>query len=126
MGSVERMSALRNTATRGPHDMGGLPAGPVDRAEHALEPWEQRVDAMRQIVHGKLKILGSDRLRRAQEALPPDAYHSMSYYERWLAAMASVLIENGVLTTRELGERIDAVSGRQKTIGKDPVRSGEA
>lgn len=116
------MSAPPNTATRGPHDMGGLPAGPVDRSEHVLEPWEQRVDAMRQIVHGKLQILGSDRLRRAQEALPPEAYHSMSYYERWLAAMASVLIENGVLTTRELGERIDAVSERHKDLHVD--RSG--
>lgn len=120
------MSASRNIATRGPHDMGGLPAGSIDRAEHALDPWEQRVDAMRQIVNGKLGIFGSDRLRRAQEALPPDAYHSMSYYERWLAAMAAVLIENGVLTTRELGERIDAVSERHKMIDKDPARGGEA
>jgi hypothetical protein len=32
--------------TRSHHDMGGLPAGPVDRSEHDYALWEKRVDAI--------------------------------------------------------------------------------
>ena len=31
---------------RAHHDMGGLPAGPVERTEHDYALWEKRVDAM--------------------------------------------------------------------------------
>ena len=31
---------------RAPHDMGGLPAGPVEATEHDYALWEKRVDAM--------------------------------------------------------------------------------
>ena len=37
---------------RGHHDMGGEPAGPVEKTEHDYAPWEKRVDAM-------LVLLGS-------------------------------------------------------------------
>ncbi len=32
--------------TRGYHDIGGLPGGPIDREEHEPTFWEQRVDAL--------------------------------------------------------------------------------
>ncbi len=28
------------------HDMGGLPAGPLDRSEHSYAPWEKRTHAL--------------------------------------------------------------------------------
>ena len=37
---------------RGYHDLGGRPAGPIDRTERALEPWEKRVDAIHQLLPG--------------------------------------------------------------------------
>ena len=42
------MSDLHNPIDprRAHHDMGGLPAGPVERSEHDYALWEKRVDAM--------------------------------------------------------------------------------
>ena len=35
------------------HDMGGEPAGPIDRHEHDLAPWEKRVDAILRLLLAK-------------------------------------------------------------------------
>ncbi len=45
--------------------MGGLDAGPVERAEHDYAPWEKRVDAiLRLLSDRKRRILVTDELRR--------------------------------------------------------------
>ena len=93
---------------RGHHDMGGLPAGPVDRSEHVNEAWEKRVDALARLLSEK-KLRRVDEARRAIEALPPDAYDRMTYYERWMAATAQLLLERGLLTADELGRKMEEV-----------------
>jgi nitrile hydratase subunit beta len=46
--------------TRGVHDLGGLPAGPVDRNEHERTFFDQRADAMMRLlsdpVHGYFTV----------------------------------------------------------------------
>jgi hypothetical protein len=42
---------------RGVHDLGGLPAGPVDRAEHDYALWEKRVDALMVLLGHKSRRL---------------------------------------------------------------------
>lgn len=96
---------------RSHHDMGGLPAGPVDRAEHDYAHWEKRVDAL-MVLLSRQKLLRVDELRRQIEGLPPDAYETMSYYERWIAAITRVLLERGVLTSDELGRRMAEVQAK--------------
>ena len=61
------------------HDIGGLPAGPVDREDHDLALWERRVDAM-VILLGQpsRRLMRVDEMRRQIEALGPDAYATMS------------------------------------------------
>lgn len=97
---------------RGPHDMGGLPAGPIDRNEHVKEAWEKRVDALARLLSEK-KLRKVDEARRAIEALPPDAYERMTYYERWMAATAQLLLERGVITSDELGRKMEEVRARE-------------
>jgi hypothetical protein len=100
-------------AMRGHHDMGGLPAGPVDRTEHAHAFWEKRVDALMMLLSApERRLLRVDELRRNIEALPPDAYDSMSYYERWIAAIAATLLQRGVLSADALGRRMEEVAAR--------------
>ena len=95
------------------HDMGGLAAGPVDRAEHDPEPWEKRVDAiMRLLTDKKRRIMTVDELRRGIENLGPGAYDELGYYERWIASITNILIEKGVITVDELGRRMGAVAAR--------------
>ncbi len=96
---------------RGHHDMGGLEAGPVEATEHDYDPWEKRVDALKELLsaRGHLKV---DELRRNIEALGPEAYDSMSYYERWIASITATLIQRGVLSSDEIGRRMTEVQAR--------------
>jgi hypothetical protein len=94
--------------------MGGLPAGPVERSEHDHAHWEKRVDALQVLLSApERRLLRVDELRRNIEGLGPDAYDAMTYYERWIAAITRVLLERGVITSDELGRRIEAVKARE-------------
>ena len=99
------------------HDMGGLEAGPVARAEHDFALWEKRVDALMLICSNK-GLFSVDGLRRALEDMGPAAFEEMSYYERWVAAINQNLIEAGSYTTEELGDRMQAVRQRGASYGE--------
>lgn len=96
---------------RGYHDLGGLPAGPIERSQHDYAFWEKRVDALNVLLAGK-GISGVDERRRAIESLGADAYERMSYYERWIAAIAAAMIEKGFITVDELGRRMAEIEAR--------------
>ncbi len=98
------------------HDMGGLPAGPLDPAEHDYALWEKRVDALMVLASARGHFT-VDGLRRALEDMGSAAFETMTYYERWIAAIAQNLIEAGVLTQDELGRRIEEVGARGATYG---------
>jgi len=53
-----------------------------------------------------------DQRRRNIEAIPPEEYDRMSYYERWVVALAQSLIQQGVITTAELAEKLVEVEKR--------------
>ena len=94
---------------RGHHDMGGLPAGKVERTEHDYADWERRVDALMVLlsgIRGGKKLMTVDELRKNIEAIGPDAYEKMSYYERWVTSITQVMIQRGVITTEELGRKM--------------------
>lgn len=99
---------------RGHHDMGGLPAGKVEYggldATHDYPEWERRIDAL-SVLMGALGVT-VDQRRRNIEALPPEDYDRMSYYERWVVALAQSLIQRGVITTAELGRKLADVEKR--------------
>jgi hypothetical protein len=98
---------------RGHHDMGGQPAGPVERSEHDYALWEKRVDALLQLLGApQRRLMLVDELRRNIEALPPEAYDKMSYYERWISAITNTLLQRGVITTDELGRKMAEVAAR--------------
>lgn len=100
---------------RGYHDMGGLPAGRVRKTEHAYDDWELRVDAMMMLltgVTGLQKRMTVDELRKNIESLPPDAYDRMSYYERWVTSITQTMIQRGVITTDELGRKMEEIRKR--------------
>lgn len=94
---------------QGPHDMGGLPGGPVDRSEHQLSFWEWRVDAMVRLLFKAGILVDFAELRRAIENLGPDAYDGLSYYERWTAAVAALLVEKGVVSQDEIDSKVAAL-----------------
>ena len=95
---------------RGHHDMGGLPAGSVERTEHDYAAWELRVDALSTLM--RAHNITVDERRRHIEALPPDDYDRMTYYERWIAALTQALIQRGIITTGELAKKMLEVERR--------------
>jgi len=98
------------------HDMGGDAAGPAPGPDHDFALWEKRVDALVQIAQAK-GVFTVDGLRRALEDMGPDAFETMTYYERWVAALAQNLIEHGVVTVAELDARMAQVAARGETYG---------
>jgi hypothetical protein len=98
---------------RSHHDMGGLPAGPVERSEHEYAAWEKRVDALMMLLsHKDRQLMTVDELRRNIESLGADAYDRMGYYERWMHAIVQTLIQRGVLSIDELGRKLAEQEGR--------------
>ena len=90
---------------RAMHDLGGLPAGPVERDEHDPSLAERRVDALMMLLMGH-GVFNVDEMRRTIESLPPDVYERHDYYERWLLTLERLLIEKGVLTGEEIETRL--------------------
>jgi len=99
------------------HDMGGDPAGPAPGPEHDFALWEKRVDALVMIAQAR-GVFTVDGLRRALEDMGPGAFERLSYYDRWVAALAQNLIEQGVVTVAELSDRMEAVAARGATYGE--------
>ena len=100
---------------RGPHDLGGLPAGAVDTASHDLSFWEKQIDAINTLLAQK-GLRRTDENRRYIEMLGHDAYETLSYYERWTAALARQLIDKGVLSQDEIDAKVTEMRGR---LGQD-------
>ena len=97
------------------HDMGGLPAGRVERTEHDYAEWERRIDAMAVLLwglKGTRKYFTVDEHRKAIESLPPEAYDSMSYYQKWVVGLAQCLLQRGVLTSQEIARKMLEVQAR--------------
>jgi hypothetical protein len=93
------------------HDLGGSPGGSVDKSQHEVEDWERLADAITIVLDIK-GIKTTDEHRRAQESLPPEEYERLSYYERWVAATETLLIEKGILTREEIDERSAEIERR--------------
>ena len=95
------------TQFRSYHDMGGLMADRVNPSEHEYDFWEKRVDALMVLLSGPEKqLLRVDELRRAIESLNPEDYDNLGYYERWIRAITTVMVEKGVVSRAELDARI--------------------
>lgn len=91
-----------------PHDVGGDSAGPIDISERDLAQWEKNTHALMNILNRNKIIPGG---REFIEAIPPEDYKSFSYYERWIAAMETQLINGGVLTSEEIDAKVQEVGG---------------
>ncbi len=93
------------------HDLGGLPAGPIDPSTHDYALWEKRVDALMMLATAR-GLFTVDGLRRALEDMGPDSFETLTYYERWIAAVNRNLIEAGAYTTAELAQKLSEVRAR--------------
>ena len=112
---------------KGVHDMGGDPAGPVDRHEHTPTLTERRIDAVMQLLRQKPRAFWrTDENRRTLESLAPEVYEGHGYYARWTLGMRSLLVEKGVLTAEEIEAKLADVRARYGRVGAGAADSGRA
>ncbi len=102
------------TETRGPHDIGGRPAGAIDTAHHEEADWEKMTTAL----NGALGPAGAglirvDERRRTTEDLGAD-YYRLAYFERSVMATANLMIEKRVLTPEEITRRMSEIRARRE------------
>jgi nitrile hydratase len=94
----------------GIHDMGGMhghgPVRPRDNDDTFHANWEKRVHGFSAagFMHDMYNL---DEFRHAIERLQPEAYLRGSYYERWLAALETLLVEKHAVSRDEIETRID-------------------
>jgi hypothetical protein len=87
----------------GHHDLGGRPAGPVDRDERAPNHWQKRMEAMRDCLARRTPpVMHVDEMRRGIEELSAAAYAALDPYQRKTVAIRDVLLAKGVLDRAEL------------------------
>lgn len=92
----------------GGHDLGGMDGlGPI--APEANEPvfhdeWERRMFGLfvSCFAGGWFNV---DEFRHSIEKMHPAEYLSTSYYEHWLHALETILVERGAITAEELAAR---------------------
>ena len=97
--------------------MGGGDAGPINQEEHDYALWEKRVDAL-YLLAAEKGIFTVDALRRVLEDMGPQAYETMTYYERWIASINQNLLEQGIYTPLELGEKMEEVARRGQSYAE--------
>ncbi len=86
------------------HDMGGLSrfrCSAVERDEAPPDAFGKRVDALRQILAAK-KLMTVDELRRGIESIPEDEYFALTYYERWMTSICTLMVEKGMIAAEDL------------------------
>ena len=91
------MNGSEQLLRRLPNDIGGLPAPTIDRIDHELEPWEKRCHALADVLDFH-KIINTEEKRRGVEALGAEIIGKLTYYERWIASIETILIEKKILT----------------------------
>ncbi len=110
---------------RAVHDVGGLEFGPIDRAEHDLELWERRVDAMLILLVGaKKNAFKVDAMRRVIEAYGEQQYDVTTYYEKWIRAIRNLILEQELISRAELDAKLASVRAAVERSGRKVARDG--
>jgi len=105
------MTGSEELVMRLPNDIGGLPAGPVERTDHELAPWEKRCHALADVLDFH-KIINTEEKRRGVEALGSQIIGELGYYERWIVVFANILFQKGILSPTDLANKMDEVKAR--------------
>jgi nitrile hydratase len=105
------------------HDIGGRPAGRIDRRERQLFFWEKQIAAIR-VLLGDRELVPLEALRNAFETFGERLYVELGFFERMLAATIEVLEGRGVVARSDLNARLaalEATYGAPRTLLPSPA-----
>ncbi|TPG52636.1 SH3-like domain-containing protein [Sphingomonas glacialis] len=103
--------SIPDFVTRLPNDIGGLDAGPFQRVEHPLEPWEKRCHALADVLDLR-KVINTEEKRKGVEALGEGLIAKLPYYERWIVTFANIAFTKHFFTPTELADKMTEVEAR--------------
>jgi nitrile hydratase beta subunit len=111
----------------GIHDLGGMVGfGAVDVDDDAQfhEDWERLVFVLNVIVQIE-GVNNIDEMRHAIERMNPTEYLAATYFERWLDALETLVVEKDVISGEELAARREAIAATEKPEALVPERYDE-
>jgi nitrile hydratase beta subunit len=96
----------------GVHDLGGMhgmgPINPEPNEPVFHADWERRVFGVMMTMFGGGQY-NVDQFRHAIERMEPAEYLRSSYYEHWLHAVETLLVEKGAVKPEELAAKWAAI-----------------
>ncbi|MGH6985150.1 MAG: hypothetical protein ACREEI_13065 [Stellaceae bacterium] len=99
------------------HDLGGRPAGPVDRAEHEAEPWQNLATALMYLLRDHCRLAKTDEMRRAIEDMKSEDYRRLGYFDKWAVGLSTLVVEKGLINWEEIARRTNDIDAR---LGRKP------
>ncbi|MFB4309576.1 hypothetical protein [Actinomadura sp. GTD37] len=100
-----------HTLTSVVHDVGGETDWPQPYMPKGETEWEMNIYLTCECL-GWRGAWNSEMRRRAENDLGKTQYYGLPYYGRWITVAAKTLVNKGLLTTDELGKKIDEVRER--------------
>ncbi|WP_141584951.1 SH3-like domain-containing protein [Actinomadura sp. WMMA1423] len=107
--SNELYAALRSVL----HDVGGQPDAPAPFLEKGEEEWEMNTYLTCEVICWRTGW-NAEMRRRSENDLGATMYFGLPYYARWITGAARYLVDAGLITTDELGRKIDEIRARQE------------
>ena len=95
------------------NDVGGLPGMTIRQETHPATLHQKRVDALYVLLTSPpVSAFRVDSIRRTIETNTAEDYRNLGYYDKWIRAVRSVLIEQQILTTAEIETRMNEIRQR--------------
>ena len=105
----------------GKHGFGWIVREPNEPAFH--ERWEAVVFALSGAVGAAGVMRNTDQFRHAVERIDPVAYLDHGYYGRWLGGIENLLVEAGLVSQRQIDERVERSGGAVGRVAARPSKS---
>jgi hypothetical protein len=109
------MTAGPDLSRARPHDLGGQPAGPIDRAGHEAEPWQNLVTALVYLLRDRCHLSKTDEMRRTIEDMKPEDYRRLGYFDKWAVGLSGLVVEKGLMSRDEIERRAGDISTRRES-----------
>lgn len=78
------------------HDLGGQPAGPIDRSEHEEEAWQKLATTLLYLLRDHFNLAKTDEMRRAIEDMKAHDYRRLGYFEKMGGRTVEACCREGV------------------------------
>ena len=101
----------RYLAARNPYDGRSFEAV-AQRRFDSLQPAQFLRNWAQRFPQHPIRIARHTEIRPTIESLLPEFYENSAYYERWVVAMRSLLVEKGILTEAEIEAKLADVKAR--------------